>query len=190
MTKFSTSMLIGLFVLILQGYAKDQVLSREVLIANYVALGYETAHGFISETDEEAFISANILPEDREALSNVHEALREWRRYIITIDPHAAELLIAVRSGRVASAGGGVRIGNIPLGNPPVGPQGTSVGPLFGGEAGPANDYLAVYQADAGHEGPNLWRRTEEDGLVGKNPPLLETFRKDVEALAKKHSKP
>jgi hypothetical protein len=190
MTKFSTSMLIGLFVLILQGYAKDQVLSREVLIANYVALGYETAHGFIGETDEEAFISANILPEDREALSNVHQALRKWKRYIITIDPHAAELLIAVRSGRVASAGGGVRIDNIPLGNPPVGSQGTSVGPIFGGEAGPANDYLAVYQADAGHEGPNLWRRTEEDGLVGKNPPLLETFRKDVEALAKKHSKP
>lgn len=190
MTKFSTSLLVGLFVLILQGYAKDQVLSAEVLIANYVALGYETAHGFIAETDEEAFISANIFPEDREALSNVRETFRQWKRYTITIDPHDAELLIAVRSGRLASANGGVRIGNVPLGNPPVGPRGTSIGPVFGGEAGPATDYLAVYHADAGHEGPNLWRRTEEDGLVGKNPPLLESFRKDVEALAKKRSKP
>jgi hypothetical protein len=186
MRKFGTTLLLGLFVIIVHGYAKDRVLSRQVLQDTYVALGYETAQGFVGEYDEEAFISAKILPEDREALSNVREALRKWKRYIITVEPRDAELLIAVRSGRVASVDGGVRVGNIPIGTPPVGGRGTSVVPVFGGEAGPANDYLAIYQADQGHEGPNLWQQSKEAGLVGKNPPLFESFKKDVDDLAKK----
>jgi len=186
MRKFGTALLLGLFVLVLHGYAKDPVLSRQLLHANFVALGYETANGFVSETDEEAFLSAKILREDRVALSNVHDALSKWKRYIVVIDPHQAELLIAVRSGRLASVNGGVRIGNAPVGGPALG-RGTAIGPVFGGEAGPVDDYLAVYQADNGHEGPKLWRKTAEDGLVGRDPELVENFKTDVEALAKKY---
>lgn len=187
MRKFGTSVLLALFVLIVHGYAKDPILSTEVLHASYVALGYETAQGFVGESDEEAFISAKILEQDRIALSNVRNALQQWKRYVIVIEPHDAEMLIAVRSGRIASVDGGVRIGNIPVGVPPVAGRGTTVGPVYGGEAGPPNDYLAIYRSDDGHEGPNLWRQTEEEGLVGKNPPLFENFKKDVEALAKKY---
>lgn len=187
MRKLGTSFLLALFVLVVGGHAKDPVLPVEVLHATYVALGYETAQGFIGEADEEAFISAKILPADREALNNVHNELATWKRYIITITPRDAEMLIAVRSGRVASVNGGVHIGTIPVGVPPAGRGG--IGPVFGGEAGPPNDYLAVYQADKGREGPPLWKKSEEDGLVGKNPPLFESFRRDVEALAKKYPK-
>lgn len=189
MRNFGTSLLIALIVLTLHGYAKDRVLSAELLHDTYVALGYETANGFVGETDEEAFLSAKILPEDRQAMANIRAALRNWKRYVIVIDPHTAQLLIAVRSGRVASANGGVRIGNTPLGLPSGGTRGTAVGPVVGGEVGPADDYLAVYQANQGHEGPNLWRHTEDEGLAGKDPPLFESFKKDVEALAKKLGK-
>lgn len=190
MRNLTSALLLGLLVFALQGYAKGPVLSAELLHARYVALGFETANGFLGQWETEAFVSAKILPEDRQALSRVAEAIRKWNRYAVTIDPRQAEMLIAVRSGRLASANGGVRIGNIPIGvgGPTTGRSGTTIGPVFGAEGGPPNDYLAVYQADDGREGPGLWRKTEEDGLVGKDPPLFESFKSDVESFAKKAS--
>jgi len=186
MRKFTSALLLGFFVLAVQGYAKDPVLNTQVLHATYVALGYETAQGFISEFDEQAFISAKILPADREALSNVHDALAKWKRYTVTVEPGEAELLIAVRSGRLAAVNGGVLIGNVPgVTRGPIG----GVAPVFGAEAGPPHDYLAVYAANKGREGARLWDKSEDDGLVGKNPPLFVHFKDDVEALAKKYPK-
>jgi hypothetical protein len=175
---------------VVQGYAKDPPLSAQLLHARYVALGFETANGFLGEWETESFISAKILPQDRQALANLSDALKKWNRYAITIDPQQAELLIAVRSGRLASASGGVRVhtGSIDPTGRTTG--GTAIGPVVGVEAGPPSDYLAVYQANDGAEGPRLWRKTEDDGLVGKNPTLFESFRTDVEAFAKKSKKP
>ena len=192
MRRFGTSLLTTMLVFTLHGYAKDPVLSTELLHDTYVALGFETAQGFVPEDDIDAILPGKILPEDRQALANIRDVLRAWKRYTIVIDPHAAELLIAVRTGRVASAHGGVQVGNIPVGGVPGMPGGTrstQIGPVYGAEVGPGNDYLAVYQAKDGREGANLWRHTEADGLVGKNPPLFESFKKDVEALAKKYAK-
>lgn len=186
MRKLTGALLLCFFVLAVQGYAKDPVLNTQVLHATYVALGYETAQGFISEFDEQSFISLKILPADREALNNVHDGLTKWKRYTITVEPREAEMLIAVRSGRVASVDGGVRIGSVP---PIAGSPGGGIGPVFGGEVGPPSDYLAVYAADKGREGVRLWVKSEEDGLVGKNPPLFVDFKDDVEALAKKYGK-
>ena len=192
MRKFSGALLLSLLVLGLRGYAKDPVLSAQLLHARYVALGFETANGFLGEWETESFISAKILPEDRQALANVSDAVKKWNRYAITIDPKQAEILIAVRSGRVASANGGIRVhtGSIDPTGTTTRSSGTTIGPVVGVEAGPPSDYLAVYQADDGREGPRLWRKTEEDGLVGRNPPLLESFKADVESSAKKSKKP
>ena len=186
MRKFAMALLLGMLVLAFNGYAKEPVLSTELLHFQFVALGYETAQGFIDEFDEGAVLSAKILPVDREALENVRAALKKWNRYVIVIDPRQAELLIVVRSGRLASANEGVRIGTAPLGGPAMG-RGASIGPVFGGEAGPPSDYLAVYRAEQGREGPKLWRKSQEDGLVGKDPVLFESFKDDVETLAKKN---
>ena len=185
MRKISSALLLFVCLLGLDGYAKGPVLSAQLLQAKYVGLGYETAQGFIGEFDEEAFISAKITPQDRAALSNVHDALDKWKRYVVTVQPREAEMLIAVRSGRIASVNAGIRVGNIPV--VPGGPRG-GVAPVFGGEVGPPDDYLAIYEADHGQEGPRLWRKTEEDGLVGKNPPLFDQFRSDVEVFAKKYA--
>ena len=188
MRKLASAVLLSFFVLVLQGYAKDPVLPAQVLHARYVALGFETPQGFLGEWEVASFTSMRILPEDRTALGNVHDALAEWKRYMITINPKEAEMLIAIRSGRLASANGGVRVGGIP-GVPGSGPTSGGFGPVFGGEVGPPNDYFAVYQADHGQEGPRLWRESEQDGLVGPEPPLFQSFKDDVEALAKRQGK-
>ena len=183
MRRTLSALLLTLVVFVLDSFAKGPV-PAELVHDQYVALGFETAAGFISETDIAAFADAKILPADRQALSNVREALSKWKRYIITIDAREAEMLIAVRSGHIASVNGGVRIGTIPrrTGLPPT----RGIGPVFGAEAGPADDYVAVYQNRNGEEGPRLWVKSEDGGLSGKNPSLIEALKKDVEALAKK----
>jgi len=192
MRNLISALLLSFFVLAIQGYAKDPKASALLTHARYVALGYEAASGFLGEWETESFISAKILPQDRQALANVSDALKKWNRYAITIDPRQAEILIALRSGRVASANGGIRVqtGSIdPTGRTTRMP-GVGIGPVVGVEAGPPNDYFAVYQANGGSEGPRLWFKTEEDGLVGKDPPILESFKDDVERAAKKSKKP
>ncbi len=190
MRKLSASLILSVFLLALQGYAKDPALSTQLVHARYVALGFETANGFLGEWDTESFVSAKILPEDRQALANVSDAIKKWNRYVVTIEPRQAEILIAVRSGRTASANGGIRVHTGSIDPSGTTSGGTGIGPVVGVEAGPPSGYLAVYQADDGREGPRLWRKTEEDGLVGRNPPLFESFKKDVEAAAKKSKKP
>ena len=181
MRRSASALLLIFFVFTLSLAARPKAeLPEQLLHAQYVALGYETAAGFVSETE---ITSTRILPEDREALENVREALRDWKRYIITLDPHHAELLIAVRSGRIASAKTGVAV------IASSGPRGgIGVGPVVGVEAGPPNDYLAVYEANNGKEGARLWRGDEKDGLVSP-PSLVRNFRDDVEAAAKRKAK-
>jgi hypothetical protein len=183
MLRVASVLLLAFVVPAFNAFAKAPV-PAELVHDQYVALGYETAQGFIPETDVASFVDAKILPQDRQALANVHDALDKWKRYIVTINPREAEMLIAVRAGRVASANGGVRIGTIPggIGLPPS----RGIGPVVGGEAGPANDYLAVYQNNNGREGARLWVKSEDGGLSGKDPELVQALKKDVEAQAKK----
>jgi hypothetical protein len=159
--------------------------------ATYVALGYETSSGFVSENDLGA---RSILPQDREALYNVRQAVKKWGKYIVAISPDEAQILIVVRSARVASADGGIGV-HRGSGGP------TTIGTVIGAETGPSVDYLAVYDADHNggptqadpefkgtntREGAVLWRATEEGGLEGSDPSLFERLKKDVDSIAKK----
>lgn len=189
MRKSSGVILLLSLLLVLQGYAKAPSIPALVLQARYVALGYETAEGFIAETDFRSFASTKVDPDDRRAIANIYDALSKWKRYTITIDPTWADMLIAVRTGRLASGAGGVRIGTGGI-DPTTGRRtSTSIGPVFGAEVGPADDYLAVYQSDDGREAARLWVATQHDGLMGKNPPLFKNFKDEVEAAAKKSGK-
>lgn len=189
MRKSSGVILLLSVLLVLQGYAKAPSIPALVLQARYVALGYETAEGFIAETDFRSFASTKVEPNDRQAIGNIYDALSKWKRYTITINPADADMLIAVRTGRLASGTGGVRVGTGGI-DPTTGRRtSTSIGPVFGAEVGPADDYLAVYQADEGREAARLWVATQHDGLVGKNPPLFKNFKDEVEAAAKKSGK-
>jgi len=115
--------------------------------------------------------------------SEVEEAFRKWGKYIVTIDPKAADLIVAVRAGRRAEADVG-GIGH-------VGTLGTGVGGVVGGEVGPARDLMEVYLADHanGTEGTLLWRKAEDGGLDAPDFPLIEKFRKEVEAATKNKKK-
>jgi len=87
MRKLSSALLL-FFLLAIQGYAKAPTIPALVLQAKYVALGFETADGFISETGFEAVNSNKVVPEDRQALASVRDGLAKWNRYGITIIPH------------------------------------------------------------------------------------------------------
>ena len=71
--------------------------------ARYVALAYDLGDVLLSEA-EAVSKPGRVLPEDREALNSVRDLIEKWGRYVITIRPAQAELLIAVRTGRRASA--------------------------------------------------------------------------------------
>jgi hypothetical protein len=176
--RYSGVLFLSLLVPLLVLHA-DPKLSLQLLNASYVAVGYETAAGFIGETDLEAFRTGKVTAEDREALENVRSALQRWNRYAITLRPQDAELLIAIRSGRIASLQSGVQINTGRNRSP-------GVGPTVGAEVGPDTDVMSVYEANNGREGPRLWRKLEDDGLKGQNPSLFMSFKSDVEALAKK----
>jgi len=185
-----TFLFLILALLALQSYAKAPVIPALLLHAQYVALGYETANGFVAETEFAPFPKPGVEPDDRQVLGNIYEALSKWKRYTITIVPAEADLLIAVRTGRTASVMGGVHVDSGRI-DPTSGRRtGPGIGPVIGAEAGPDEDYLAVYQADKGREAARVWVRTEENGLLGKNPRLFQSFKDEVESAAKKaHSK-
>lgn len=115
--------------------------------------------------------------------SEVEDAFRKWGKYIVTIDPKAADLIVAVRPGRRAE----VDVGGIGH----VGTLGTGVGGVAGGEVGPARDLMEVYLADHENdtEGTLLWRGADEGGLDAPDFPLIQKFKKEVEAATKAKKK-
>ena len=50
-----------------------------------------------------------LYPEDRDAISNVQQALREWNRYAITTERDSADLVFIVRQGTPARVAGASR---------------------------------------------------------------------------------
>jgi hypothetical protein len=52
---------------------------------------------YITSYDGPQF-NLNILPEDREAISDVQQALQQWGHYIIVYNPRQADMIIAVQS--------------------------------------------------------------------------------------------
>ena len=148
--------------------------------ARYVALGYDRGDGFVSETD----VRAEVLPEEREALQRIRAGLEQWGRYVIVIRPGDAELLIAVRKGRLASFGGGISVGGPSSGRGGGGPIGT--GPMAGAQVSSPDDMIEVF--DAGRS--LVWRGMKPNGLSGAGPPLWESFQAEVAKAEKSAKKP
>ena len=121
--------------------------------------------------------SPNTLAEDRRAIADVETALRKWRRYKVVLQPGDADLIMVVRTGRIASATVGGTAGNR---NPRRVPRVT--GPNIHTEAGgPRQDLLWVFDAKLGTDSAPLWRGEQRDGLEAPSLPLLKRFRADVE---------
>ena len=131
--------------------------------ARYVALGYDRGDGFVSETD----VRAEVLPEEREALQRIRAGLEQWGRYVIVLRPGDAELLIAIRKGRLASFGGGIAVGGPSAGRAGGGPMGS--GPMAGAQVSSPDDMIEVFDA---RRLAHLARDEAERPLRGRSAPL------------------
>ncbi len=123
--------------------------------------------------------SPNVIPEDRRAVADIQQAVQKWRRYQLVYRAENADLILVVRKGRLASVTPQIGIGSSH-------PDGTRRSIGIGAEAGPANDWLAIYDAHSGIDSPPLWQATQREGL---NPPdlsLFKRFKEEVEEAARK----
>jgi hypothetical protein len=154
-------------------FASPPVPAR-VLAAQYVALGFDLGDRFLSASEAIGHPD-RVTSEDRKALEAVREGLEKWDRYVIESHPAHAEILIVVRVGRRMRA----RIGD--LGGPPASSERGG-----GVELSSQGDMLSVYEAGGGPSPALLWRAQRVDGFSGPAPALLEQFKAEVEASARK----
>jgi hypothetical protein len=148
--------------------------------ARYVALGYDHGAGFVSETD----VRQDVLDEEREALQRIRSGLEQWDRYVVVVRPEQADLLIAIRKGRLVSLGGGIGVGGPSSGRVGGGPVGH--GPMGGAQVSSPDDMIEVFE----RTGSLVWRGMKPNGLSGAGPPLWDSFRAEVAKAEKKTKKP
>ena len=153
---------------------------------------------YVQSMDGDA-LNPNLFPEDRQAIFDVQERLRDWKRYAITLRREDADLVFMVRRGRTAAArpqigasrGSGQQPGNNPSQpgqNPGQGPASGS-GP-FGNstqvgvrtDVGPSDDLLRVFatRPDGKLSGP-IWSREQDGGLDAPAVELVRELRSEVD---------
>ncbi len=138
-------------------------------------------------------LNPHITTEDRQAVTDVQNALEKWGRYTIAYRPEDAELILVVRKGRLLDATGGVRVqagskrpctpGNSPA--PCTIQQDPAVGPIAAVDAGDPQDELALYDSSLGTDNAPLWRGRRAAGLDAPKMQLVEELRTKVEETAK-----
>jgi hypothetical protein len=128
----------------------------------------------------------SIDSDDRQAIGDVEDALRDWNRYSLTTSRTEADLIFVVRKGRLVTAKVGIATG--PLGQPSPGqrpasgPGAPGPGTTVGGEVGSPDDMLEVHQPNSdGTLGTLLWQRQFPDGLDAPQVALIAQLKKAVE---------
>jgi hypothetical protein len=134
-----------------------------------------------------------LFPDDRQAIADVEDGLRDWNRYVLTMDRERAELVFVIRKGRVVGAQmrSNVGIGTQrtqpnaqPGQNPGQDPGQAGGGDALGArtEVGSDEDALQVFITDPdGHLKAQVWQELMADGLDGPDVPLLRHLRNAVE---------
>lgn len=151
--------------------AKDKPqLPRLVANAKYV---------FVTTYAGDELSNPRVTSDDRQAVTNVQDAIKDWGRYIVVYRPKDADLLIVVRKGGIVEARPGVRIH---AGSSPPSP---SVGPNVLADGGDPQDMISVYDEAHGIDSPPLWRGRQLDGLNPPDMQLVKQLRSKVEAAAK-----
>jgi hypothetical protein len=132
-----------------------------------------------------------LYSEDRQAIGDMQDGLRDWNRYTLATGRKQADLVFIVRKGR--TAGAQTQVG-IPSGPRPQGSQGPATqsrqpgqmpdedGMGVGADVGPSDDMLQVYTTNPDGKliGP-IWNREMKDGLDGPAGLLLQQLRAAVE---------
>jgi hypothetical protein len=158
---------------------------------------FQTAKYVYVQAEDGDALKPSLYPEDRQAIYDVQNKIRDWKRYAITINRDEADLVFIVRKGRLAAAQGQGGIGNIPRPLPGQNPgpgQGPGAGPGpnqggmseavgMGTEVGPSDDLLRVFSLDGDKKkliGP-LWSRELDRGLDAPSVRLVEQLKDAVE---------
>jgi hypothetical protein len=188
-----TLALLGLVVLgIAEGKTKKDQVSAVFQNARFV---------YVQSVDGDA-LNPNLYPEDRQAIFDVQEQMRDWNRYVITLRREDADLVFIVRKGRAAAARARVGVGSrtqpYPGQNPGQNPsqnpgqypgQGPGIGngqpgPAVGvgGEVGPSDDLLRVFASkpDGKLIGP-VWSREMDGGLDAPTVEIVRQLKVEVE---------
>jgi len=156
---------------------------------------FNTARYVYVQAEDGDIMNPRLFPEDREAVADVQDELKDWNRYVVALNQSEAELVMVVRKGRLAGAQvhGGVGIGTAPELNGaypgsrnPTDPntRGGGVSTEIGGraEAGPPNDTLRVYSVNPdGSRGALLWTGGMQDGLNAPQVLLVKQLKQAVE---------
>ncbi len=124
-----------------------------------------------------------VPPEDRKAVGDVQDALKEWGRFALAYRPADADLIFVIRRGKIGSAMVGGTVGTDTR-------AGTHGGTLVGLEAGTPQDALLIYDARLGTDTPALLKYTDTGGLDAPDLKLVSEFRKEVEEAAAARKKP
>jgi len=171
--------MIALFLILAPAFTAAQAKTKKPY--KLPAVFNQAQYVYVEAVDGQEF-NPRLLPEDQQAISDVYAALYDWKRYIPVIKRDEADLIFVVRVGRVAEGRVGVLVSSGPQGTQPAGGPGPSHGVGVGGEVGPPDDLLEVYQRDPDHDhGTLLWQRTEADGLDHPDVPLFKQLKDEIE---------
>jgi hypothetical protein len=182
---------IALVLLLLQIFVVAQTKKKHAVPAVFNNARY----AWVETVDGRDVFSPGILPDDRQAISDVEDALREWNRYALTTQRSEAELVFVVRKGRLAAAkvGGTVSGGSRPLNQPlpgqrpasgsgASGPEAPEPGVVVGAEVGSPDDLLQVRVLNTeGTLGAVLWEHQFPNGLDAPQVSLVAQLKKAVE---------
>lgn len=166
----------ALFLLILLvadcGIAKDKAAFPQLIVkAKYV---------FVTNYFSDNLADPRVPAVDRQAVTDVQDAIRDWGRYTLVFDRKAADLILLVRKGRTHEESQGIIVhagSNMPK---------PGIGPINDADAGDPDDMLAVYNASTGIDTAPVWRDRMSDGLNTPDVKLVRELRKKVDEADKK----
>jgi hypothetical protein len=147
---------------------------------------FQNAKYIYVEAVDGDILKPGLFPEDRQAISDVEDSLRTWKRYAIALNRNDADLVIVVRKGRLAAGQvhGGISGGSRPATGPGASPlPGQTRGPEVGvrTDVGEPDDMLRVYIQNEGELKAIVWDRTLEGGLDAPSVQLVRQLRAAVE---------
>jgi len=142
---------------------------------------------YVEAVDGDIF-KPGLFPEDRRAIADVQDKVREWKRYAIAMNRQDADLVIVVRKGRLAAVQPHVGVSDGPRSQPgqPSQPgqfpgQGRSTEVGVRTEVGEPEDMLRVYIQTNGQLSAIVWDRTMEGGLDAPSVQLVKQLKDAVE---------
>lgn len=131
-------------------------------------------------------LKPDLFPEDRQAIYDVEDSLRAWKRYVIVLNRDQADLVFVVRKGRLAAVQPHVGVSTGPRTQPGQAPgqfptQGSATEVGVRSEVGEPNDMLRVFVQTDGELKNLVWNRMMDGGLDAPAVQLVRQLREAVE---------